>query len=339
MSFGLSNLDRHEWLVRTLDPLPVTALGHVLRGAFYICVFIAMVLLMRSRVDRSLTFGLDGVAVSLGAATLAALWAPLLGGGFAQSAITLMRPVADLLLLTLVLGALSLFRSPPPSLWLLAGSLLVIGSADCIYAAVAASGSYELGGLVDVAWIVAVTALALAPGWDGPGTARLPTTLLAEATLLIAAGVVISVLLVASYTHVSPVVGYLAVATLLAALCRQTTAFCKARDAGEQAHLAQTDELTSLLNRRGFYNRAAPIVSSVGSSDSRQPTCALLLLDLNHFKEFNDSLGHEAGDELLRRVAAQLSASLREEDILARLGGDEFALILPNVGIDRAVQA
>ena len=146
-------------------------------------------------------------------------------------------------------------------------------------------------------------------------------------------------LVVASYAHVSPVVGYLAVATLLAALGRLATAFVEARHAGEQAHLAQTDELTSLLNRRGFYNRAAPILSRKGSSDPGQPTCALLLLDLDHFKDINDSLGHEAGDELLRRVAARLSASLREEDILARLGGDEFALILPHVGIDRAVQA
>ena len=120
---------------------------------------------------------------------------------------------------------------------------------------------------------------------------------------------------------------------------RLARAFSEARHAGEQAHLAQTDELTALLNRRGFYNKAAPILSGKGSSDPGQPTCALLLLDLDHFKDINDSLGHAAGDELLRRVAARLSASLREEDILARLGGDEFALILPHVGVGRAVQA
>ena len=75
--------------------------------------------------------------------------------------------MTDLLLLALVLGAVSLFRwRPPPSLWFLAGSLLVFGSADCIYAIQAARGSYETGGLVDAAWIVAITAVALAPGWD-----------------------------------------------------------------------------------------------------------------------------------------------------------------------------
>lgn len=339
--FGLSNLHRHEWLVRTLDPVPVTVLGHVLRAAFYICVLIAMVLLVRSRLDRlPLSLGLDGVVAALGAATIAALLAPELGGGFAQPAIMLARPVADVVLLTLAFCAVWLFRSsPPPSLLVMAGSLLAFGAADCIYAAQVARGSPESGGLVDAAWIAAVTALALAPGWrDRPGIARVPTASSTPAAPLIAAAAVISVLVAASYAGVSPVVGCLAVATLLAALCRQATTFSEARHAGEQAHLAQTDELTALLNRRGFYHLAAPVLSSGGTSDPGQPKCALLLLDLNHFKDFNDSLGHAAGDELLCRVAVQLSASIREEDILARLGGDEFALILPNAGIARATQ-
>jgi diguanylate cyclase len=341
MFFGLSNLARHEWLVRVPDPLPVTVLCHVLRAAFYICVLIAIVLVVRSRLDRlPLTLGLDGVVACLGAATVAALLAPLLFVGFAQSAITLWCAVAKLLLLTLALGAVWVFRSsPPPSLLIMAGSLLVLGAADCVYAAHVALGSYEPGGLVDAAWVVAVTALALAPGRrERPWIARVPTTSSTPAAPLIAAAAVISVLVAASYVHVSPVVGYLAVATLVAALCRQATTFSEARHAGEQAHLAQTDELTALLNRRGFYHLAAPIFSKERSSDPGQPTCALLLLDLNHFKDFNDSLGHAAGDELLRWVAARLSASLGEGDILARLGGDEFALILPNVGIDRAMQ-
>ena len=327
--------------MRTLDPLPVTALCLLLRAAFYICVLITLVLMMKSRVGRlPLTLGLDGVVAALGAATIATLLAPELGGGFAQPAIMLARPVADVVLLTLAFCAVWLFRSsPPPSLLVMAGSLLVFGSADCIYAAQVARGSHESGGLVDAAWIAAVTALALAPGWrDRPGIARVPTASSTPAAPLIAAAAVISVLVAASYAGVSPVVGCLAVATLLAALCRQATTFSEARHAGEQAHLAQTDELTALLNRRGFYHLAAPVLSSGGSSDPGQPKCALLLLDLNHFKDFNDSLGHAAGDELLCRVAVQLSASIREEDILARLGGDEFALILPNAGIARATQ-
>ena len=151
-----------------------------------------------------------------------------------------------------------------------------------------------------------------------PWIARVPAAWLPLAASLVAAAAAISVLVAASYAQISTVAVYLAVATLLTALGRLAKAFSEARHAGEQAHLAQTDELTGLLNRRGFYNQAAPILSGKGSSGPGQPTCALLLLDLNHFKDFNDSLGHAAGDELLRRVAARLSASVREEDILAR---------------------
>src|SRR3954471_3719707 len=127
MSFGLSNVDRYESLVRTLDPLPLTVLCQVLRAAFYICVLIAIVRAVQSRLDRlPLTLALDGLVVGLGAGTMAALSASALGGGFAPSAMTLGRPVADLVLLALTFGSVSLFCwRPPPSLWLLAGSLLV----------------------------------------------------------------------------------------------------------------------------------------------------------------------------------------------------------------------
>lgn len=338
--FGLSTLDRDEWLVRTVDPLTVSVLSHLLRGTFYICIVVSVLLLIRKRVRRlPLTRAFDGIVVALGAATIAALSAPALGG-FAQSASTRARPVADLLLLALVLGVVSLFRAPPPSsLWVLVAALMLIGLADWIDATRAVQGSFEAGAVVNATCVVAATALALAPGWDTHSRiTRVSPALFAQAAPMIAAVAAITVMVTANFVHISPVVRVLAVATLSAALCRQVTAFSEARRAGEQAALAQTDELTGLLNRRGLYNQAAPILSGDGSNESGRPTCALLLLDLDHFKDINDSLGHAAGDELLRRVAACLCASLREEDIVARLGGDEFALVLPGGAIDQAVK-
>lgn len=93
-------------------------------------------------------------------------------------------------------------------------------------------------------------------------------------------------------------------------------------------HLALHDPLTGLANRALLEDRLRAAV--VKARRERQPF-ALLLLDLDRFKEINDTLGHEAGDALLREVAARLRRSLRETDTAARLGGDEFSVILPGV--------
>jgi diguanylate cyclase (GGDEF)-like protein len=97
------------------------------------------------------------------------------------------------------------------------------------------------------------------------------------------------------------------------------------RDVGREA---RTDELTGLPNRRGLLGRAG---RELAEASSDRPL-ALLLLDLDGFKEVNDGLGHHAGDDLLRQVGARLRPLLRPGDTLARLGGDEFAVLLPGTG-------
>jgi diguanylate cyclase (GGDEF)-like protein/PAS domain S-box-containing protein len=88
---------------------------------------------------------------------------------------------------------------------------------------------------------------------------------------------------------------------------------------------AVTDPLTGLLNRRGFYQTAENLLLR---SDLAHSARVLLYLDLDGFKRVNDSLGHDAGDRVLRWVSEQLKACLRPFDILARMGGDEFTALL-----------
>jgi diguanylate cyclase (GGDEF)-like protein len=95
-----------------------------------------------------------------------------------------------------------------------------------------------------------------------------------------------------------------------------------------EKHQALHDALTDLPNRRLFRDRVNQAV--VNARRSRSPV-AVMILDLDRFKEVNDTLGHHIGDLLLQQVAARLQATLREGDTIARLGGDEFAVLLPSV--------
>jgi diguanylate cyclase (GGDEF)-like protein/PAS domain S-box-containing protein len=90
-------------------------------------------------------------------------------------------------------------------------------------------------------------------------------------------------------------------------------------------YMAQNDQLTDLPNRSLFHER---LVQSMARTRRSGRPMALMYLDIDHFKSINDSLGHGAGDELLKEFAARLKASVREVDTVARLGGDEFTVLI-----------
>jgi diguanylate cyclase (GGDEF)-like protein/PAS domain S-box-containing protein len=94
-------------------------------------------------------------------------------------------------------------------------------------------------------------------------------------------------------------------------------------------HMADHDSLTGLLNRRAYERR---LEDHLQRGERYGHEGAVLVIDLDDFKEVNDTLGHSAGDELIVRVAGALAARVRESDTLARLGGDEFAILTPSGG-------
>ena len=100
-------------------------------------------------------------------------------------------------------------------------------------------------------------------------------------------------------------------------------------------HVAMHDALTSLPNRTLLMDR---LNQSIKNAQRRKRSLALLMLDLDRFKEINDTLGHQTGDALLQQVGARLRNVLRDSDTVARLGGDEFAVLLPNVSDTNAMR-
>jgi diguanylate cyclase (GGDEF)-like protein len=123
---------------------------------------------------------------------------------------------------------------------------------------------------------------------------------------------------------------FLLVVTRMAQLLRQVE-----RQSRKMRELARRDELTGLPNRRSW-NEELPRTLERARRDDAPVSVALL--DLDHFKRFNDSYGHPAGDRLLKEAAAAWHSAIREVDTLARYGGEEFILLLPDTGTEEAVQ-
>ena len=286
---------------------------------------------------------LDCAVGSLGAAAvLAILMQPVLGSGDGLSPLAMVAaigpPVFDLVLVAFIAGVASIRGVDMGIRWiLLAPGLLVFAAADVTYGLQAASDTYVLGTPLDAGWAIG---LALVATWvDSASRARRSAIPSPRRTTRAAAMAVssvstiagLAVLVVSNWLTVSPLALGLAAGALLAAAARaQLTNRLLERLADQRLVAAATDELTGLPNRRAFY---AEGLSRLVDPNRRQ---ALLMLDLDRFKDVNDGLGHRAGDQLLAQLSVRLRDNLRGADALARLGGDEFAILLDDAGRDDA---
>jgi diguanylate cyclase (GGDEF)-like protein/PAS domain S-box-containing protein len=99
------------------------------------------------------------------------------------------------------------------------------------------------------------------------------------------------------------------------------------------AHRANHDVLTGLLNRGGFMQMLEQELAAL----RRHRTITVMFIDLDHFKEVNDTLGHDAGDELLIQVSRRMRDALRDQDVVGRFAGDEFMVMMPGISAQRAI--
>jgi diguanylate cyclase (GGDEF)-like protein len=319
------------------------AAGVALAG--YALLYVPLVAMIRVRVPRfHASMWLDGIIGALGclAAGSAFLLGPYLVPSAGHRAIALSEmtgPVTGLLLLAFLVSVGSILGvRMDRTLLLLTASLVCVCGSEIVLFALQTAGAYHVGSPLELGWLVGVTLVVAAAAGardrlapvDPVGGSRLGWRLLAVPVACTTASLFV---LAAGWARPMPAVSaWLAVACALAGMVRVAVTFREVREFNQVKEEARTDELTGLPNRRALLERAARIVASATPS---RPA-ALLLLDLDGFKEVNDSLGHPAGDDLLCQVGPRLRDALRAGDVLARLGGDEFAVLLPDTVADEA---
>jgi diguanylate cyclase (GGDEF)-like protein len=316
--------------VQYLDPLPYPSVADGFWLAFYVFPYIGLVLLVRRRVRMfHASIWLDGVVGALGAAACAspALTMILRQTGGEPSAVitTLAYPVGDLLLLVLIVGIYGLLGWRPDRSWLYLGvGLVLFAAADTIYLLRVATGSYQAGTMLDPIWVVGCVVIAL--GALRPPTVEEPIRLEGWRVLLVPSLFTVTslgLLVYGGISHLPNLSIGLAAAAVLCGLTRAAMTFREVQAVVDNRREARTDELTGLGNRRRFYEALQARIDTGGASRR----FAVMIIDLDRFKEVNDSLGHPVGDRLLVEVGQRLAEDMRASDVLVRLGGDEFAVL------------
>ena len=297
----------------------------------------------RSRVPaRDRAELLDGAIITTGAGVLTwvLLVAPLVseaGESMPGRALALVYPVGDLVLLAMLARLVTAPGAATVSYRIIVLSLICALVGDLAEAAAASSGRSVSAVAVDALTLAAYLGVGLAAlhpsrrlvvAPPGPLSDRLTRRRLAA---LAAATLVAPALLLAqswSGTEISATaIGLGSVLLALLVLARLALLLDQVQtQAATLAALAGQDALTGLSNRR-TWDEALP--RALRAADRSGAPLCIALLDLDHFKRFNDEHGHQVGDRLLRDAAASWQGRLRAGDLLARYGGEEFGLLLP----------
>jgi two-component system, cell cycle response regulator len=313
---------------------PYPSVADTLWLVYYPAACITLLLLIRARIGRiRLNLLLDGLIAALTTAALgcAVLYGPVVhasAGELSADVLTnLAYPVGDLFLLGVVVAILGLTGWRPGRGWILLGLGLAIAAvADGVYLLQTVEGTYTEGTLLETLWPASALLVGLAAWQPAQRTAAPSHESLRMVLVPFTAGLAGIGLL--TYDHFDPlneVTLLLGSVALLLVVVRTALLFWENQRMISRIHAeARTDPLTGLRNRRSLMDDLAAELELATPEEPR----AIVLFDLDGFKEYNDAFGHPAGDGLLVRLGMRLADVVKGHGRAYRLGGDEFCVLM-----------
>jgi diguanylate cyclase len=233
--------------------------------------------------------------------------------------LSIVYPIGDVVLLSIALIIVIVQRRALRSLLFLV-AIATFTVTDIYFLYKSGTTGYSFAQLTDDGWLLGLILMAEAlwhHGGESEISERIISTSITVAMIFSGAILTISAL---KRGYLPDVALIPAIATVALAVVRMAVALKDARSASTNLELSRIDELTGLANRRRFMTEVEMLKDNPGT---------LLLLDLDGFKYVNDTLGHGAGDDLLRQIALRFSRVVPHGSLLARLGGDEFGVVIP----------
>ncbi|MCW2642671.1 MAG: diguanylate cyclase [Dactylosporangium sp.] len=288
------------------------------------------------------------IATGLGLLSWVFLMQPLAGDlsrSLPTRLIDVAYPAGDVLLVAMLARVLTTPGARTLSYWLLAASQILTLVADVTFSVLNTMSNYEFGPVDDIFLLayVMLGACALHPSMRSlsevapdraPRISRARLAVLAGTSLLAPA---ILIWQGATHRHIEWLaVSAGSIALFLLVVGRISGLVAQVQDqAAQLAALAHNDGLTGVPNRRAW---DLELPRELARARRARVPASVALLDVDHFKLYNDRYGHQAGDELLKEAAGAWNAQLRPGDLLARYGGEEFGVVLPGLTAEQAVE-
>lgn len=303
-------------------------IGYVI---YYPLALLGIARLLRRQSHLSFAEILDALIVGIGvsAAGAALLLQPLMTSIFKHAtSLTftgLLYPVADLVLFAYVATRIKTAgrHLSPRTSWLASG-IVIFAITDGLFLYQSSMESYVFGTWLDSGWLFGFAVIGESAWHRGAEIEEVSQSSLPQALALASCMSILTTS--AIWPSLFPVFALIpAAVTLVAAFLRMSLSLREASRLSQEELLARTDELTGLANRRRY---VAELTTSAVQWETGRTFGAIMIIDLDGFKEVNDSLGHLAGDALLRGVAGRFNAKMPRDSLLARLGGDEFGVLM-----------